>query len=398
MTEVYVEEAALVTLVDGYLPVPGPAGPPGTAIKGELADPSELPLEGDPGDAYLIAGHLWVWTGEAWEDAGPFQGPTGAPGAQGPPGATGAPGEPGPQGDPGAPGAPGADSTVPGPTGPQGVQGIQGSAGVKGDTGAQGPTGPVGADSTVPGPQGFPGPIGPPGASGPTGPPGATGPQGVKGDTGATGTAGATGPTGPAGATGSIGPQGIQGVAGPTGPQGPAGGAVSGHASFTFVAGITETGMKVPELRLNNATQSIATKVWIWKVDADGLDVTLGLARMRAGWRLYLQDYDDASKNVTYTLTTNGVDRGSYYEFGLALVSATATVPLGKVEFQAIAPGTIGLPPGGTTRQVLAKNAAADYDASWRDPTWLAVKSTQPTAADYGLSTIPVGAVWIQSP
>jgi hypothetical protein len=28
----------------------------------------------------------------------------------------------------------------------------------------------------------------------------------------------------------------------------------------------------------------------------------------------------------------------------------------------------------------------------------MSVKSTQPVAADYGLGTIPVGAVWIQSP
>lgn len=57
-----------------------------------------------------------------------------------------------------------------------------------------------------------------------------------------------------------------------------------------------------------------------------------------------------------------------------------------------------GIPPGGTVQQVLGKLSDADYDVSWRDPTWLRVKATPPTAADYGLAAIPVNAVWIVAP
>lgn len=39
-----------------------------------LADTGELPVSGDPGDAYVIDGDLWIWTGAAFEDAGPFSG------------------------------------------------------------------------------------------------------------------------------------------------------------------------------------------------------------------------------------------------------------------------------------------------------------------------------------
>jgi hypothetical protein len=44
----------------------GPAGPPGpqgsaVTILGALDDPSELPEQGSPGDAWLISGDLWVW-------------------------------------------------------------------------------------------------------------------------------------------------------------------------------------------------------------------------------------------------------------------------------------------------------------------------------------------------
>lgn len=98
--------------------IPGPAGADGTSvtIKGTLPGVGSLPESGAPGDAWLIAGNLWVWTGSDWENVGPIQGPKGDPGAQG---------EQGPKGDPGMDGAPGE----------QGIQGVQGP---KGDTGADG--------------------------------------------------------------------------------------------------------------------------------------------------------------------------------------------------------------------------------------------------------------------
>jgi hypothetical protein len=89
---------------------------------------------GSIGDAYLVAGALWVWSGTQWINTGNILGPTGPTGPTG------------------------AASTVAGPTGP---------------TGNTGPTGPV---STVQGPTG---PLGPTGPTGPLGPTGPTGPQGV---------------------------------------------------------------------------------------------------------------------------------------------------------------------------------------------------------------------------
>jgi len=142
----------------------GPQGPAGTGINiiGSLADPSELPPSGSTGDAYLIAGNLWVWTGTGWESVGNIQGPAGPAG----------------------------------PAGPQGIQGEQGPQGLQGEAGPTGPTGNTG-------------PQGPQGPQGETGP---AGPQGIKGDTGDTGPAGSAGPTGPTGATGPQGPQGEPGT------------------------------------------------------------------------------------------------------------------------------------------------------------------------------------------
>ena len=268
----------IVVLVDGFVPVPGPSVP----IKGEKDNTSQLPPTGNTvGDGYLIDGELWMWTGSAWDNVGPVQGPTGSAGPAGPAGTTGpagAQGSPGPQGVPGPAGGQG-------PQGPQGVQGpegapgqsvsiegqvatssalttvanpgdgdgyitadtghlwvfqgplpndtvakwtdvgnITGPAGATGPQGIQGPPGGTGPASTVPGPQGVQGEQGEPGPEGPAGPKGDTG------NTGPAGTAGAQGLQGPKGDTGAAstvpgpqGPQGIQGVQGPQGVKGDTG-------------------------------------------------------------------------------------------------------------------------------------------------------------------------------
>lgn len=152
----------------------GPKGADGTSVNiiGTLPSSADLPATGEKGDAYTIAGNLWVWAGTQWVDAGPIQGPkgdTGAAGAKGDTGATGpagADGAAGAKGDTGAQGPAGADSTV---AGPQGIQGVAGPAGADGAVGPQGPAGAAGADSTVAGPQGPAGPKGDAGAQGPAG-------------------------------------------------------------------------------------------------------------------------------------------------------------------------------------------------------------------------------------
>lgn len=85
---------------------PGPAGPPGPPgpqgepgqqgepgagiiIAGNLNDESELPETGVIGEGYLIAGFLWIWTGEEWTEVGQMQGPQGPPGPSGPSGLEG---------------------------------------------------------------------------------------------------------------------------------------------------------------------------------------------------------------------------------------------------------------------------------------------------------------------
>ena len=107
----------------------------GVVIKGSYDNKSQLPTTGNAmGDAYLINGDIWVYDGNATNDAthgngftnaGAFKGPQGATGA------TGATGETGPTGPTGE-------------TGPTGDTGATGETGPTGDTGETGPTGDTG--------------------------------------------------------------------------------------------------------------------------------------------------------------------------------------------------------------------------------------------------------------
>lgn len=143
----------------------------------EAAFPDRAPAAGT---ACIVASDLYVSTGEAWVNAGSFQGPAGPKGDTGPAGAKGAKGDTGPQGPAGADGTITFEElteeqreSLRGPQGEAGPQGIQGEAGPRGPQGAQGPAGEQG-------PRGY---MGDPGPEGPEGPAGADGPQGEPGYT-----------------------------------------------------------------------------------------------------------------------------------------------------------------------------------------------------------------------
>jgi len=108
--------------------------------------------------------------------------------------------------------------------------------------------------------------------------------------------------------------------------------------------------------------------MWVSQTTVDGLDVTIGLAKILAGHWIYLQDRDDASKWVKYNVTADGVDSGSYWTYTVTYNSGPGGIPVGQVEFQPVAPGTAGVPPGGTTSQALIKSSGTDYAVSWGGP------------------------------
>ncbi|MFS0817073.1 peptidase G2 autoproteolytic cleavage domain-containing protein [Lysinibacillus sp. 1P01SD] len=75
----------------------GEKGEQGTGVRilGTLPDESALPPLGEPGDAYLINGDLYVWsdTTNDWTNVGTIKGPKGDTGPQGPQGEQGPPGQ-----------------------------------------------------------------------------------------------------------------------------------------------------------------------------------------------------------------------------------------------------------------------------------------------------------------
>jgi hypothetical protein len=86
-----------------------------------------------------------------------------------------------------------------------------------------------------------------------------------------------------------------------------------------------------------------------------------------------------------------------YTSNGTAWIAGTgATGPTGPAG--ATGAAGPGVPTGGTQGQRLTKQSSTDYDTAWTTTQAVVAKSTTPVAADYGLPTIPVGAIWVQSP
>ena len=201
----------------------GPAGEKGADgtsvnIAGSVATVDDLANITDvaKGDGYIVEanGHLHVYNGTTFVDAGSIKGPKGEQGEAGPQG---------PAGEAGPAGAKGEQ----GPKGDPGEAGPQGPAGDKGDTGADGKSAYQIAVE-----KGFDGGDeaawllslkGEKGEKGEAGPEGKQGPQGIQGE---------VGPAGPQGIQGEQGPAGEQGAQGPAGEAGPKGDAFT-YDDFT---------------------------------------------------------------------------------------------------------------------------------------------------------------------
>jgi hypothetical protein len=381
MSEVLLlEEESWVAVVDGFIPVPGPPG--GVNLKGELADPADLPPTGNaPGDGWLIDGDLWVWTDVGWVNSGQIQGPQGETGATGPTGPQGVQGE---QGEPGATGATGA-------TGPQGIQGDPGtSVRIVGEVAT---VGALPAASSVPPGDSYivtadgdlytstgtawldvgqiVGPQGPTGSTGPTGPTGSQGIQGIQGIQGATGS---TGPTGPTGSTGAAGPQGDKGDPGEPG----------GSLLTAFWSYASNT--SAPPSNGQARTDTGLTTLWLSELDTDGMNRAMGLATAEAGDTIIVRAANGTAMDLLITGTP--VDSGTYYTIPVSVTTGSVTKGA-RTQFGILSPTPHGVPAGGTTGQKLTKTSGADYAVGWSDPgapTTRTISTTAPLQGGGDLS------------
>jgi hypothetical protein len=316
--------------------------------------------------------------------AGPISGQTGFSVAlEGPVGPTGPTGAVGSDGAPGQPGTPGGPPGPVGPTGPVGEQGPFGptgptGVGAAGPAGPQGPTGP-GAGAT--GATGATGPTGPGvGATGPTGPAGPTGLQGTAGTPGTPGTAGATGPAGAAGTTGPTGagvtgPTGAPGAVGPTGPTGntgtagtpgPAGGMQTGEWNFSST---TTAGAASGEIRLDNATPSSATHMYISNVTASPAVVVTGIltATLKAGCTLLITDKNNGSNYSYFTASADATFVGSYFNIIVTYAGGTviSSFPSTAVILSIVPSAGVGGAPPATVLPLMNGTAAVGVVAKY---------------------------------
>src|SRR5215471_9025175 len=147
---------------------------------------------------------------------------------------------------------------------------------------------------------GTPGPVGPQGVQGPAGPQGNAGPQGPQGN---------------------VGPQGAVGPAGPVGPAGQS----TSYFDYTFVTTITAPPAS-GSVRLNNATPSAATLMWVAYITGPNNDATVALQAVLSGDDLYLQDQSNSANKYKYHVTGTPVDRGTYIEYPVSWTTGTGSI------------------------------------------------------------------------
>lgn len=242
------------------------------------------------------------------------------------------------------------------------------------------------------------------------------------------------GPPGPAGvgAPGPAGPQGAQGIPGPTGAEGAPGGGTQ-QAIWNWLTPPQSSVIPTARVGVNTDQPSEASQVWINKIGVvNGIDWSVTISALVAGDHIYLQAKSNAASFHRYLVTGDptlnggttfnipvttdsgspiGTEPGNNADVLVAFQFQPLQGPVGPQGPQGIAgpegpqgatgatgPAGPGVPTGGTVTQVLAKTSATDYATAWVNPPRIVVKATEPTAADYGLASIPVDAIWIQKP
>jgi hypothetical protein len=131
------------------------------------------------------------------------------------------------------------------------------------------------------------------------------------------------------GATGVKGDKGDKGDIGAAstvpGPEGPMGQSAT-FLEYMFNSSITEA-PSATQVRLNNANQRAATKLWLRKDTAIGFDAAVVLGILSTSYRIAIQDKDDATRLERFAITAQPIDKGLYFEVPITWTSG-GTNPL----------------------------------------------------------------------
>ena len=122
-------------------------------------------------------------------------------------------------------------------------------------------------------------------------------------------------------------------------------------------------------VRLNNSTQSSATKVWVTNQTYDGIDVVNFLTLVAVGDRLAIQDRDDPTRIQRYDVTGPPVAKTGYVEFPVAWVSGASSLVAQRVMLAVVMRATAGGSAPAADTQVWMPLIDTDGAARPRRPT-----------------------------
>jgi hypothetical protein len=147
------------------------------------------------------------------------------------------------------------------------------------------------------------------------------------------------------------------GAQGPVGPAGPPG------ASMSFLDYLFSTNTAAPPssgyVELNNATQTSATLIWVHHITNANNDATIFLDAVVTGDEVYIQEKANSAQLLKFNVTANAVDRGTYTELAVSLISSGGQAIGNKdsIFFGIVVRGQPG-PPGPTAVSTDAGNVA----------------------------------------
>ena len=115
------------------------------------------------------------------------------------------------------------------------------------------------------------------------------------------------------------------------------------------------------QVRINNATQTAATLLWVHEVTANGLDAIGILSQLVPGHVLDMHDKDDPLKWQHYVVTAPPIDKGTYWEIPVAWLKGGNAVTQQRIMFSCV-----GIRVAVTGRQMAVSrgNVAVDLSKS----------------------------------
>ena len=85
------------------------------------------------------------------------------------------------------------------------------------------------------------------------------------------------------------------------------------------------------QARLDNATQTSATKVWLHDTTSPGTAVERVLGTVKSGSSIVMQDKDDSTKYLKFTVSGTPVDKTTYWEFPVTLAASGTALSAQRV-------------------------------------------------------------------